>query len=252
MSGTREKINFNNPDQNYYGNYYFGYGYGGMNWVDVFAFTKVQIEKAEQELGWCDTGYQNALHGKGAAFMPGFDYIQSYGGTETFNLKSAFLAAAWEGQQNLEINTYKSGVLVGSDVITVHQTGGTYRFSGAMFRHITGVAFVYDGGATGGSTCTYGSPTYAPQMAMDNLKVVFNGGIPGAHSAPKNHHPHIAAALAGAGHMNVHGDVGAHDSNTGPPHHAGSAYHGELLSLPDHDPDGLTNQFHLPAVEHFG
>jgi hypothetical protein len=257
MSGSKEKITFNglySSSSSYYQIGYYTHGaYDGMIWTDVFSFEKEQIQKAEHVLGWCDNGYINDLHGQGEAFMPGFDYIQSYGGTETFKLKSADLAAAWEGTQNLDVNTYKGGVLKGSETITVSQTGGHYSFHGAMFKGITGVAFVYAGGATGGSTCTYGSPTYAPQMVIDNIKVVFNGGIPAYHSAPKSHHPHIAAALAGVhganGHVDsvAHSDTGFHSSG-----HVDNSYHSQLMSLPVHDPGGLTSQFHIPAVQHFG
>jgi hypothetical protein len=253
--GTREKITFNglNFGSNYQFGYYINGNYDGMSWTDVFSFEKAQITKAEQVLGWCDNGYINNLHGQGEAFMPGFDYIQSYGGTETFKLKSADLAAAWEGTQNLTVNTYHAGTLKGSETITVTQTGGTYSFSGAMFRGITGVAFVYAGGATGGSTCTYGSPTYAPQMTIDNIKVVFNGGIPGAHHTGRAaHHPHVAAALSGAHGASGHVDSGVHNAGSHSSGHADSGYHSQLMSLPGHDGGGLTSQFHIPAVEHFG
>ncbi|HEY6578602.1 MAG TPA: hypothetical protein VIY09_04715, partial [Rhizomicrobium sp.] len=66
-----------------------------------------------------------------------------------------------------------------------------------------------------------------------------------------HHAANIAAAhLGGSAH---HGSATYGQPAAAFAHHAdGSGYHSQLASLQGMQSDGLTDQFHLPAVEHFG
>jgi hypothetical protein len=90
------------------------------------------------------------------------------------------------------------------------------------------------------------------------LKVVWNGKIPAGHGTGKlvlppglaNHHRLTPHPWAQEQHGAAHADTGV--ANHAAAHHSDAAYHSQLLSLSGHDPGGLTVQFQLPAIEHFG
>jgi hypothetical protein len=97
-------------------------------------------------------------------------------------------------------------------------------------------------------------------MAFDNLKVKWNGQIPKANGKFITKglalHDHGRVAHAAAAHL-VSGDA-HHEAN--PVAHTGAAFqlgaqtgfHSELLALGETHAGGLTGQFQLPAIEHFG
>ncbi|HEY6577719.1 MAG TPA: hypothetical protein VIY09_00225, partial [Rhizomicrobium sp.] len=180
-------------------------------------------------------------------------------------LKSMDAASAWCGTQDFTFITYsyKNGALTekASVNIDVSQTGthidfGKYK---GDFKKIAAVRIDSTHGNSAGSTCSYGAATYGYQMAFDDMKVIFKKGIPvhqsGQHTLlpiQELHRAHAQqAAMAHVAHTDAHNAALSHDSHTSPGHHADSGgYHAQLLSL-GHD-GGLTGQFHLPAVEHFG
>jgi hypothetical protein len=265
MSGTKETIGFEAFST--YSNQNPGAGYGGMDWTSIYTFGKGE----QTALGYCDTGYNNALKGGVDAFMAPFS--DGYGTFETasagdnFTLKSMSAACAWNGQEGFTFNsyTYKHGTLhlKASDYIQTYQTGGTINFGsyGKDFKNIAAVTILTGNVFNGhpGSYCTYGVGTYGYQMAFDNIKVSFKNGIP-THSnghikallpIQQLHHQHLAGgAMAHMTHQGAaHTSSGHSDSHTNS-HHTSTAYHTQLTSL-GHD-HGLTSNFHLASVEHFG
>ena len=272
---TRETLGFNSFS-GYYG--YVPDGYGGFNWSDVNYMNATYWEKVETN--WCDTGFQNVIHGAGEAFtwgaavnLPAVSYISTANSNETFSLTSMVAASAWEKHQPFDFISYTyEGWLAGtpkaSDTVDLSQTPKTVDFARMPhgkptdFKDIAIVKIVSGTGGYG-NTCTYGRYGYTTgnQMAFDNLKVVWNGKIPqGRQSNPvmkqlilQHHHQaaHAANHLTGDGH-----DVGAASGQAGAPvvHHAeGSGQHAQLLSHPADGHDaGPGDQFALPQVTHFG
>ncbi|MGH6876925.1 MAG: hypothetical protein ACREHV_06030 [Rhizomicrobium sp.] len=268
---AKETLGFNNFS-GYYGS--VTQGYGGLDYSDVDYLNATYWEN--DKTAWCDTGFQSVIHGAGEAFTQGPPGQSSYGFfetpnlNETFSLTSMVAASAWETNQPFEFisYTYKHGkgfVEKAMDTVYLSQTAQTIDFakiSGGNpgdFKNVAAVLIVSKAGAAG-NTCTYGAayPTYGNQMAFDNLKVKWNGKIPhggegslvtkGLRAHLQHRAAHAAAQLGSAGHH----EGPAHEHAAGSVHHAdGNGYHTQLLSL-GHDPHGLTGQFHLPAVEHFG
>jgi hypothetical protein len=250
-------------------------GYGGFQWSDINYMNATFWQN--DKTNWCDTGYQNVIHGAGEAFTWNNNGSVSYGLfvsgdlNETFTLNSMVAASAWETKQPFTFSsyTYVSGQgLVPKASVEIHlsQTAKTIDFANigkpGDFKNISEVLIV-SGSGKYGNTCTYGPYGYTlgNEMAFDNLKVTWNGKIPTSKSKAVNvgfaphahgHGGHIA------GPQLVWGD--AHHNTTGPDAHAGAAglstgqsgIHGELMSLGESGAGGLTAQFHLPAVEHFG
>jgi hypothetical protein len=66
---------------------------------------------------------------------------------------------------------------------------------------------------------------------------------------------HHAAAHVAANFAPISSHDGANPGGQ-PANHASnshdSPYHSQLSALPGHDPGGLTSQFTLPQIEHFG
>lgn len=268
---TKETLGFNS-----FSGYYasIASGYGGFNWgdIDYLNATFWQNEKTM----WCDTGYQNVIHGAGEAVTwnnnggTSYGLFESANVTESFTLKSMVAASAWETAQPFDFRTYtyKSGqgfVLKASDTVYLSQTAQTLNFAKighpGDFKNIVAVEIV-SGTGKYGNTCSYGPYGYTlgNEMAFDNLKVVWNGKIPkgGGKAITKGlaphghgHDGHIFAAhiVFNEAHHATSGTGLAESSG-----HSGTqaGFHGELLSLGDSSSGSLTTQFHLPAVEHFG
>ncbi|HEY6578600.1 MAG TPA: hypothetical protein VIY09_04705, partial [Rhizomicrobium sp.] len=58
--------------------------YAGFNFTSVYSLGSEVVSS----LGWCDTGYNNALHGHCEAFTSPFS--DEYGSFESANLKDSF------------------------------------------------------------------------------------------------------------------------------------------------------------------
>jgi hypothetical protein len=268
---TKETVNFNNFSHYYYGGMSANNGYGGFDWIDVDYLNATYWQKVATN--WCDTGYQNVIHGSGEAYTYGVDgfpsvsYLVSANPKVSFSLTSMVAASAWETDQpfTLESFAYKDGavVLKASDTIYLSQTAQTIDFakiSGGKptdFKNIVALEIV-SGTGKFGNTCSYGPYGYTTgnEMAFDNLKVKWNGKIPQGHEgktitpglfAHRHHHaPYVAAQLLHHGDI----DAGTHNGSTSAAHHQNGDYHTQLLSLGQDS--GLTSQFALPQVEHFG
>ncbi|HEX4160650.1 MAG TPA: hypothetical protein VHY79_19440 [Rhizomicrobium sp.] len=265
---TKETVKFNS-----FSGYYASIpqGYGGFNWneVDYMNAAFWQNEKPE----WCDTGYQNAISGAGEAFAfnnNGYTttaFFQSADLSETFTLKSMVAASAWDTDQPFYFKTYtdKDGQfkLKATDTVYLSQTVQTINFAKigkpGDFQNIVQVTIV-SGTGKYGNTCSYGpySYTLGNQIAFDNVKVQWNGKIPkgdgklvttGLPAHAHGHGSHVVAAQ-----LSFHDAHGTTPGHVGTPVLSGAqtGFHGELTSLGDFDAGGLTAQFHLPAIEHFG
>jgi hypothetical protein len=271
---TKETLNFNG-----FSGYYssVSQGYGGLDYSDVDYMNASYWKNVQTN--WCDTGYQNVIHGTGEAFTWGLNGGQSYGLLqssdlkETFNLDSMIAASAWETNQPFTFISYTYKNHVGfvekaSDTIYLSQTAQKIDFAKLAtgkptdFKDIAAVLIVSASGSYG-NTCSYGRNTYTTgnQMAFDNLKVTWNGKIPHGHGgkpvmtgllAQLHHHgAHVAAA-----HLVTdiqHQGAAVHQPGAAPQHAEGSnLYHTELQGIGAGQPGDLTAQFQLPQVEHFG
>src|ERR1700722_4065273 len=249
-------------------------GYGGFVWSDVDYLNDSYWQNVKTE--WCDTGYQNVLDGNGLAYAWGKEDKQSYGYLRTNNIKETFslvsmvAASAWDSKQPFTFNSYvyepnKGFVKKASVVLYFGQTAQKLDFAhlpvptavSHAFSNISALRIISQSGSYG-NTCSYGSghPTYGNQLAFDDLVVKWNGAIPhGARQQPgrpllaNQHHRGTPAAHV----VNLHPtQPHAADDASAASHHATVGYHAELMSLPGENATGLTSQFHLPDVEHFG
>ncbi len=267
MSNTRETVTFENTVGSQYYAYMNNYeGYGGFVYVDLIAMGKDYLYDVNSTV---DSGYRSALHGKTEIFTTvldntydgyGIGSFYSSSNTETFSLKGGIFASAWETNQPVDFISYvyRNGVLhkKASVTIKLSQTASDLNFSkyGADFRHIAGFKMISTRGSAGVYNHYYHSPTYGYEIAIDNLKVAWNGPIP--HGARSGHHPphtavrpHALAHVGGAAHL------------AGVPHEAAAAaqgggathgYHSMLASLASayEHTGSLTDQFALPHVSH--
>jgi len=240
-------------------------GYGGFNYVSDVLYMNSSTWTAPNGTGythhWCDTGYQNvAGTGTSEAWIYSYGLMES-ASTSTFSAIKLTAASSWSNNAQWDIISYteSNGSLVvkATDLLTISQTAEKVKFSKlggkGDFKGISAIAFSLVSEGSYGNTCTYGGATLGLQLCLTNLKVKFSKGS-GANNgnhlvAPAHHHqlaPHVAAHQA----LATHSDAGvAHSHSDG--HHVNTGYHSQLLSL-GHESGGLTNQFHLPAVEHFG
>ena len=269
---TKETLGFNS-----FSGYYASIvqGFGGFNWSDVDYMNATFWE--DQKTTWCDTGYQNVISGAGEAFVWNNNGTVSYGLfesaklTESFSLKSMVVASAWETNQPFTFNTYtyakqKGFVLKASDTLYLSQTAQTINFAKignpGDFKNIMAVEII-SGSGKYGNTCSYGPYGYTTgnEMALDNMKVVWNGKIPkGSHALVTtglaNHAPMHAAHTTPAAHLvfgNSHHDAGSAASANATAHSGTqSGFHSELMSLGGSHAGNLTGQFQLPALDHFG
>jgi hypothetical protein len=256
---TTEKVTFEGFT-GYYGS--VPQGYGGFIWSDVEYLNSSYWQDVKTD--WCDTGYQNVLDGSGLAYTSGpvdnssYGYFRTENIKETFSLVSVVAASAWETNQPFIFIGYvyephKGFVQKASMTFYLSQTAQKIDFAQLSnltstsnpFSNISAVRIISHSG-TYGNTCSYGQghPTYGNELALDDLKVKWNGKVP--HKAG----PPPAKPLL----LSVHGTPVSEFVN---PHSAqGNAavdgYHPELRSPPSHDTAGPAAQFHLPGVEHFG
>jgi hypothetical protein len=268
---TKETLNFNN-NSGYYGSILSGYG--GFTWSDVDFMNATYWQNVMTD--WCDTGFQNVIHGAGEAFTWNNNGSTSYAVfstvnlNETFSLKSMVAASGWETAQPFDFlsYTYQTGhgfIAKASDIVYLSQTAQTINFAKigkpGDFKNIALVEII-SGSGKYGNTCSYGRYGYTlgNEMAFDNLKVKWNGKIPTGNGkvvttglSPHNHlrgsHGVSAHLVSGDSHQGA--NVAAHaDATTHSAMQAG--FHTELMSLGETQSGDLTGQFHLPAVEHFG
>ena len=249
-------------------------GYGGFIWSDAAYLNASYWENVKTN--WCDTGYQNVVDGSGLAFTQApsgeqsYGYLRSENLKQTFSLESMVAASAWETKQPFKFTsyTYEQGVgfvKKASFTVDLSQTAQKIDFSHlptptAMTGAFDNISALIIKSSTGayGNTCSYGAGQYTTgnQLAFDDLTVKWSGGAPKgmgrqpAHPLLANQHHHITPA---AHLVNLHATQ-AHAAEGGSAglHHASADYHAELLSLPGHGASGLTAQFQLPDIDHFG
>jgi hypothetical protein len=249
-------------------------GYGGFVWSDVDYLNDSYWQNVKTD--WCDTGYQNVIDGNSLAYAwgkegkPSYGYFRTDNIKETFSLVSMVAASAWETKQPFTFTGYvyetdKGFVKKGSVTYYLSQTAQKLDFAHprvpkGTLHPLSNISAVIIKSASGsyGNTCSYGKghPTYGNQLAFDDLKVKWNGKVPhGAGQLPgrpllaSQHHNGTPAAHV----VNLHpAQTHAAEDASAASHHTTSGYQAELLSLPNQDPSGLTTQFHLPNVEHFG
>jgi hypothetical protein len=208
-------------------------------------------------------------HKYSVAWIYEYGVMESANPKETFSLKSMVAASAWCGDQKWEILSYNIGengdfVEKASDVITAGQTAQKINFAklGHGFSNISAVAFSVVSLGSPGNSCTYGTAEYGVALAFDELKVHWNGKIPGRHlefaNGPRPHAPHVIASPAAMqarqdalpGHSEVHNHSGGGAAQNG------GTWHSQLTSLDvalgHGGGGGLTAQFALPQPEHFG
>lgn len=253
-------------------------GYGGLIWSDVDYLNASYWQN--EKTNWCDTGYQNVVDGNSLAYTWGqqgaqsFGYFASANPTHTFSLVSMVAASAWETNQPFTFISYVYKPVKGFEVkakvtVDLSQTAQKLVFADLLnltsqrgdFTNISAVRIISGAqGGTYGNTCSYGQSqhTYGNELAFDDVQIKWNGGVPRGNGhalahplLPGLHHGHDAPT---AHLVNTLQTAHAHAANgTGTTsHHDASGYHSELMSLSGHDSAGLTTQFHLPAVEHFG
>lgn len=253
--GTNVKLTFEGlaPRHDYFSDMNYYEGYQGFDFTDMILMTR----KGAHILGPPDDGYKNVLHGDAEIFIHGgggnfnavYGWIASPVSTETFNLKGGIFAAGDNTSLNAAFYAYdSSGHRIGQLSLLFGNTPTTIDFSnyGKSFKDASTIEFV--GYSLGGGDAT---------LAMDNLRVHWNGPIPdrgGTSSVPDlpvhRHHPHIAHALSLGAAQTHDGHAASYVVGTNP-------HHGELMSLAaalgHADPGGgLTAQFVLPHCDHFG
>jgi len=259
-----ETLTFN-AFSGYYG--HLSSGYGGFDYSTAFSYMNATLWQ-NVDTDWCDTGFQNVCHGAGLAVTRINAGLYSSKPTESFSLKSMVAASGWETNQPFTINSYTyigngDFLLKASDVVHLSQTAQTVNFAKighkGDFRNIAAVT-ISAGTGSYGNTCSYGYRTTGTNLALDNLKVVWNGKIPPASAgkvsmtpgllAHAHAHAHHAAQqmMADGNHQSDHENGYANASHS----HADAGHHSQLLSLAGDESGGLTNQFRLPVVEHFG
>lgn len=271
--GKQETLGFNGFDNfsgHYYGPMSANDGYGGFDYgTDVFFMNRstwTSPNGVGYQNGWCDTGYQNACHGKGDVWIYQTGVMESANLKETFSLKNMIAAASWSDDQPWRFSSYvyKNGTLhlKASDTIYIGQTAQRINFlkidGKGAFENISAFTIQMEGYGRLGNTCNDGTGAYGTQLVLDDLKVRWNGKVPVGGAA--GHHqmlvpPHLGyhkhpTVMPVPGHE--HPSQPAHaGQSVGAPHENGSgAYHTQLLLL-HHDP-GLTGEFALPQPEHFG
>ncbi len=259
--GHNETIKFNNLS-GYYGS--IPDGYGGFDWSSDILYVS-----ASDFQNQCDTGFTNVCRGSGEAFVYDYGLVVTANPKETFNLQSMIAAAAWSSNQSWELigYTYNNGVLAekGDIQIKIGQTAQHINFSKldkGGFTKISVFAFEALSYGSPGNSCTYGAGTYGLQLVFDNLKVHWNGKIPGGHpefargSHLHAHHPVIAMlpVFHPQSGISDHGQSGIHAGGAAGNSHG--TWHSQLVSLDaalgHHGAGGLTDQFALPQPDHFG
>src|ERR1700733_7877971 len=159
MSGTKDNLNFNG-----FGGYYnslYHSSYGGFDWFNMVELNKSMINNV---LDYCDTGYNNVLHGNGEAVV--LDTGSFYTYAQTFNLKSGIFASAWSTNQPVYIYAWANGSETGQIEVNLSQNATTIDFTkyGNVFKNINFVEIHVAGRGEDGNTCTYGQGTYGYEI----------------------------------------------------------------------------------------
>jgi len=251
----------------YYGLMSAHNGYGGFNFLADVEYMNASTWTSPggwgYQNGWCDSGYQNV---SAAAKSNSLGWIYQYGLMEsasghTFSLESFLATVSWSLNQKWELISYteSKGVLVQKatmDLSLSYNQVETVKLTGKYakgFSNIAAVAFEMINYGTPGNSCTYGTAVYGYQMAIDDMKVKFSKKADLNYNNGKlltpyllNHH--ISAASVAAASRISHDESGGHLGEPGHTHQLNPEHHAQFLP-PGHDP-ALTDQFHLPPVEH--
>lgn len=251
--GSNETLRFNGFSGSYG---YIPNGYGGFNWTDVYYFNNGEASR--------DEGYRYPIDGRGEAILGGGGgSIVSVDPSESFTLKSMLAESGTSIGTRIILTsyTYSDGTFTkkASDAIYVTTKVQTIDFAnlGAKgdFQNIAAVTMVVGSPAYGMGMSYVHTPSGA--MAFDNLKVHWNGKIPDGHveaSRGQSVHPIVHHAIAAHPWFESVGETAAssHGSMDYQPH-AGSMLTSLDAALGHADSlGGLTSQFALPQIEHFG
>jgi hypothetical protein len=227
---------------------------GGFDWSEVYFFTSLGINTFYPDE---HTGYNNDLHGTGVGFSlaedntsTGYGWGSFYSPTkETFTLKSADLASAWDDEQSVKFTTYKGKKVVGTDYITVAQTGQKVDFAkyGKDFTNITKVRWETNNKYATNTSSVYGKGW---QIVWDDIKATWSGKRPGLNPLQHNGH-HVAHGVLGAmadhAHDAAHSNANHGTTLTGT--HYDSGFHSAITSLDGalghHSGGSLTSEFHF-------
>jgi hypothetical protein len=255
--GTNETLRFNGFSGSYG---YIPNGYGGFNWEDMYYYNTNE-DAARQGLG---EGYQYPIDGRGEAALGPFGSgeVMSADPSESFTLRSMLADSGTSiGSPVLFTSyTYQNGVFAKKASDWMYITPEVQQIDFAKlggkgdFRNVAAVFMLVGSHAY---AMGYGHEAVGGGMVFDNLKVHWNGTIPGGHLEagrghsvlPGAHHP-VAAHLwpGNTGETAVSGHEPA-----GPQLHSGSMLASLDAALGHADPHiALTEQFVLPQPEHFG
>jgi hypothetical protein len=157
-------------------------GYDGFHWDNLDAYDDRNPDIA-------GSGFVNAIHSGTAGGFNAFGADASFSADATFSLKSGYFAAAFQSEP-VRFAAIVGGVEVAHKTVTLDPNQTFVKF-GSHFAHIDGVSI-----STGGQQ--------GSQVAMDDLKVVFDGPIPAPphHAAvlPEDHFAHVPAPHCDMGH----------------------------------------------------
>lgn len=258
--GTKATLNFAGmPGYYNYMSYYEGYG--GFNFFADFLYmnatTWTNPNGPGYEAGWCDTGYQNEAAMSGASSL---GVIYQYGIMESaskhsFTLNSMNVAPSFSKGAVWDIISYteKNGSLYlkADDTFKASYTGKHVKLATLGnpddFSNIAAVAFQLHSYGRPGDSCTYGYPVVGPQLAIGNVKVTWSttADLPDNNGRLLTpyllHHQALGVPHVTAMHNGGHAAHAAANSADMHQYHQDSA---------GHDP-GNSQQFHLPALEHF-
>ncbi len=168
---TKEIVTFENVVPAGTHNNAIGPDYDGLVWHNVGV-----LDRAYEFPVQLPNGYINDMIGNGIAYNA-FENGASFSSpTETFSLKSGMFAAAWETGLHVTFTAKLLGSVVAVKNVILDEASHLIKFS-HLFDHIDEVDIATSGGVTVDSARGSGR-----QVAMDDLKIRFDGTIPG-HSA---------------------------------------------------------------------
>jgi hypothetical protein len=244
--GDNETLRFNGFS-GYYGS--IPNGYGGFDWTDVYYVNNSDYGGQES----CDQGYHYPIDGRGEAVLGPAESgtVESANLSETFTLKSMLAeSGATSGAPILFTSyTYSSGTFAEKAADWIYVTPGVMKIDFATlgekgdFQNIAAMHMLVGSAAYGTS---YGHDHVGNGLVFDNLKVHWNGKIPGDDAGAG--HSIIPQARHAAQLLSVNpGDSFACS-------HSSRDAHSEYHSSPGHtwSGDDFTSQFALPHVDHSG
>ena len=160
--------------------------YHGMTFDNVGVTDKALLKNQSPNNGYMKAG---AGHDVAFTYDGGGNLFHSSG--ETFSLKVGTFAAAWENGEVVTFSAYKNGALSGTQVVTLNQAKTVIHFN-AGFQHIDQVTLSAIDGVQAPNSLG------GKQLAMDTVRVIWDGGIP-ASGAELYHHDASAYHAAHAG-----------------------------------------------------